>query len=79
MFDVPLRLLRSDEWRDGGFTRFRKALGFYQEQLTFSKPQERLVALWVGAMTKHGNNCFLFVAKLEQYANSKHVHIVCQP
>lgn len=66
MFYLALLLPSTNKWRSRRLTRLRKAIGFYQEELTFPQSEKRFVASYVGTMAKHGNNCFLLLSVVEE-------------
>ena len=71
MFHLTLLLPGSDKRRSRRLTGFRKAIRFYQEKLAFPQPEKRLLTSRIGAMTEHGDNCFLLSATgFEERSNS---------
>jgi len=53
VLDAPWLLPGTNKQRRGGFSRFGQAVGLDQKQFAFSKPEERLAALCIGALAEH--------------------------
>src|SRR3974377_603377 len=73
VFHLTWLLPRADKRRSRGLARSCKTVRFYQEELTFPQPEKRFVASCIGAMTKHGDNCFLLFEKLAQERSNSHL------
>ena len=78
VFHVSCGLFCADKWRPRRFARFGETLRFYQEEFAFSQSQKWLMAVGVGAVTKHGDNCLLCFNLSKCVRIQQSMHVVCQ-
>lgn len=51
-YKTPL-LAGAHKRRSDGFTRFANAIGLDEKQFSFSQPQKRFAAIWIGTLAEH--------------------------
>lgn len=78
VFHVSCQLFCADKWWHRRFARFGETLRFHQEEFAFSQSKKRPMAVSVGAVAKHGDNCLLFFNLSKRVRIQQSMHVVCQ-